>query len=315
MSDFEQFKLPDGSVVGTGLLMPTVEEQKLTAAMPMFPQNWVLDPKDIQRALLATGGAHRYIHERTTRRKRIRNQASLGKCNASSNASGAEQCREIQKMPHVPLSDCFTYIQVNGGRDQGSGLPSTFKNLQDVGVAPYMLQVGGMTKQFPNNAFNKSQVDPAVYRQAQIEAARFKGLKYFKLPTDNFQDFVIVAASAIARKLPIVWAWHVGANGSRLKNGYMQAETGARAPGNHSNLIHSGKWMGGKNLVDPDNQNSWGPVEDEIYGPKGASWGEGGFALTTMEILFACAHIHPPYVQVASTADINDPAFAFSLAV
>lgn len=307
---FEQFKLPDGSLVGTGLLMPTPEEQKVMAAMPMFPQNWVLDSKDIQRALVING-AHRYIAERALRRKRMRNQASLGKCNASSNVSGVEQTREVQKMPHVALSDCFTYMQVNGGRDQGSGLPNTFENLQLVGVAPYLLQVGGMTKQFPNNVFNRSQVDPALYKQAQIEAKRFIGVRYYKIPTDKFENFVIVTASAIARKLPIVWAWHVGANGSRLKNGYMQADTGPRDYGNHSNLLHSGKWIGGKNLVDPDNQNSWGPVEDEIYGPKGASWGEGGFALTTMEVAFSCARIHPPYVQVSVSADINDPAFSF----
>ncbi len=112
--------------------------------------------------------------------------------------------------------------------------------MQSVGVAPYLLQVGGLTKKFPNDVYNKSQVDPALYRQAQIEAKRFVGVGYFKIPTDTFENFVVVTASAIARKLPIVWAWHVGGEGSRLKNGYMQA---SRGPGNHSNLLHSGKWL------------------------------------------------------------------------
>ncbi len=134
MSDhFERFKLPDGSVVGTGLLMPTLEEQRVMSAMPMFPENWIMEPKDIERALVING-AQRYISERVKRKKRMRNQGSLGKCNASSNASGVEQTREIQKMPHVALSDCFTYMQVNGGKTVDQGCQTRFKTCNQLGL-------------------------------------------------------------------------------------------------------------------------------------------------------------------------------------
>ena len=296
----------DGYSLGTGLLMPTVEEVLLSDGLTAFPEEWLLPPKDIERALVING-KQRYLEERKKRRKRMRNQASLGKCNASSNASGLEQCREIQGMPHIPLSDCFTYMQVNGGRDQGSGLPSTFSNLQEVGASPYLLQCGGMTKTFPNNAYNKSQVPPDVLKQAYVEASRFKGVRFIRLPTTDFKLFCHALASAIARKHPAVFAWGVGSERSRLNNGYVQVDK--RSPGNHSNLFHSGKWVGGSEMVHPDDENSWGPVEDEIYGPKGPAWGDGGFGLFTMEDAFRCAHIHPPYLMVSIGIDDTDPAF------
>ena len=303
--DNEEFKI-DGGTVKTGLLMPTASDQKLTASLMSFPDAWMLDDKAIEKALVING-QQRYLADRKKRAKRMRNQGMIGKCNASSNASGLEQCREIQGMPDIPLSDCFTYIQVNGGQDQGSTLPSTFDNLQKVGVAPYMLQCGGMTKQFPNDAFKKSQVPADIYQQAVIEAKRFIGVRFIRLPND-FKGFTRAVASAIARKQPIVFAWMVGGNGSKLKSGYVQI---AKGPGNHSNLFHSGKWVGGTELVHPDDENSWGPVQNELYGPKGASWGDGGFGLFTMEDAFACHHVHPSYIMVSAGIDDNDAAFQF----
>lgn len=298
----EEVILDGGYRVATGLQMPTEDDIKVQSTWATFPESWFeqWDDKAIQNALVATGGEQRYLKSRVKRRRRIRNQSELGKCNASSNASGGEQIREVQGMADIPLADCFTYIQVNGGVDEGSSLPSTFTNIQKVGLCPYSLQVGGMTKRFPNNAFKKSQVAPDIWAQAVHESARFRAVKCVKLPTDDFELFCRAAAIAIARKMPIVWAWHVGRNGSSLKNGMMQLGNGV---GNHSNLIHEGKWVGGKTLVQPDNQNSWGPVANEVYGPKGASWGEGGFGLTTMEGLFSCVKYHPPYILVSFGAD------------
>lgn len=227
-------------------------------------------------------------------------------CNASSNASGFEQIREIQGMQHVPLADCYTYIGCNGGKDQGSGLPTTFTFAQTNGFSPYRLQCGGVTKTFPNDAYNQRQVPADVFAQAKIESARFMGVRLLKIPVGNFQLFCQVVATAIARRLPIIWAWQVGGPGSRLNNGYMQV---SRGMGNHSNLLHSGKWVGGKNLVDPDNENSWGPTADPLYGPPGPAWGENGFGLCTMEDSYACAHIHPPYIMISASADVADGTY------
>lgn len=301
----EEVILDGGFRVATGLLPNQESDNLLCANLEDFPDDWIWDGEDIQRHMVL-GGTDRYKLDRARRAFRMRNQGGLGKCNASSNASGMEQVREQQGFKHVELNDCFTYMQVNGGADQGSTLPSTFDNLQKVGVAPYRLQVGGMTKTFPNDVFKRSQVNAELYNQAQVEASRFKGVRFLKLPLGDFRKFCLAAATCIARGLPIVWAWHVGNNGSRLNSGYMQCSNG---PGNHSNLIHSGKWVGGSELVHPDNQNSWGPTKDTIYGPSGPSWGEGGFGLATMEDLYSCVQYHPPYTMVSSGIDPTDPIF------
>lgn len=304
MPDVEQFNI-DGHVVSTGLLMPTAEDQRLMSLMEPFPEDWIWDPKDIEKALVVNG-VQRYTLDRKKRSFRMRNQAALGKCNGSANASGFEQAREVQGMQHVPLADCYTYMLCNGGKDQGSGLPTTFTSAQTHGFSPYHLQVGGITKTFPNDAYNTRQVPADIMAQARIEAQRFMGVRLLKLPVGDFQLFCRVVATVIARRLPIIWAWHVGGPGSRLNNGYMQVSKGV---GNHANLLHSGKWVGGKNLVDPDNANSWGPTANPLYGPSGPAWGEGGFGLCRMEDAYACAHIHPPYIMISASADVADGTY------
>lgn len=299
-------RLDDGSEVATGLLMPTTQEIALLAALPMFDQNLMLDDKQIE-ARLRKNAVDVYKEKRKKRQKRMRNQGGLGKCNASSNTAAMENNRENQGMPHVALSDCFGYACVNGGRDAGSGLYRTFDSYQTVGCSPMQVQVGGVTKTLPNNFYNFNQIDKALYAQAKIEAKRFVGWEFYKLPIDDFATFCRAAASAIALDMQIIWAWHVGAAGSRITNGYMNLGGG---PGNHSNCIHSGKWRGGKTLVDPDNQNSWGPSVDPLYGNVGGNgWGEGGFALTTMEGLYSCVRNHGIYVQTSVAIDPTDPAF------
>jgi hypothetical protein len=303
----EEVILDGGYRVGTGLQLPGEEGIKLMASWPTFPNGWLWDDDKIKNALVGTGGAQRYQLDRKKRARRVRNQAQLGKCNISSNASGQEQCRENQGMPDEPLNDTFTYIRLNGGKDEGTGLPQTFTDMQKTGVSPCRLQCGGMTKIFPLDAYLKKQV-PADVWQAAVEAAgRFRSVKAMKLPLDDFETFCRAAATMIAARIPIVWAWHVGKLGSTLKNGFMQLGKGV---GNHSNLIHSGKFVGGKTLLHPDNQNSWGPTKDLIYGPKGPSWGEGGFGLTTMEGLYECVKYHPPYGLISIGADENDPLLA-----
>lgn len=306
MSDTEELILDGGYRVATGLLPMADEDIRLCSALDEFPDSWLWSDEDIKDALVLNG-IDRYTLDRKANAPRMRNQGSIGKCNASANAASMEQTRIRQGFFHIELSDCFTYIQVNGGGDNGSTLPSTFRNLQEQGMSPYRLQVGGLTKTFPNDVFRASQVDPDIYKQAQVESARFRGCRFVRLPLDSFEKFCRAAATCIARHIPIVWAWHVGSTGSRLNNGYMQLGKG---PGNHANVTHSGKWVGGKTLVHPDNQNSWGPVLDTIYGPRGASWGEGGFGLTTMEGLFSCVRYHPPYALVSIGVDPNDSTFS-----
>lgn len=301
----EQFKLDDGVIVGTGLNMPNADEKLVMAALAEYPEGMYLDSAEIERRLVRNG-EQVYLKKRKKRAKRVRNQDVLGKCNASSNASGIEQLREEQGMPDVALSDCHLYSLVNGGQDRGSGLVTTFEKVQQVGISPMQVQVGGMLKTLPNNFYNRKQVDAALIKQADIEAKRFLGFEFYKAPL-KFDDYCRAVASAVARDQAVVFAWHVGNNSMRLKNGYAVVGHGV---GNHSNLIHSAKWVGGRTLIHPDDMNSWGPCVDPLRGKTGGSgWGEGGFALFTMEDMFACAQHHCTYIITSVRPDPNDPAF------
>lgn len=304
-NEYEIFKFGD-QVCHTGLLMPNASEKLLMANVEVYPDKYNLDDKDIQRALVING-KQRAIADRERRQKRMRNQGNLGKCNASSNTSGVENLREDQGFPEEPLSDCYVYSAGNRGTDSGMALITTLTQMCDVGVAPMRLQVAGVEKVLPNDFYNRKQVDSAIIKQADIEAKRFMGFEYFKAPTNSIESFARCLASAVARKHQIIFAWHVGSNSSRLNGDYAIV---GRGPGNHSNLGHSGWWIGGKYLIDLDDQNSWGPTVDPMYGRVGgAGWGQKGFAKFRMEDVFACTGNHCCYVATSARIDRNDPAF------
>lgn len=303
----EIFRTDDGNSFATGLNMPTEAEQLLMANAPEYPDSFKLDPKDIERGLVING-QQVYLKDRERHQPWMRHQGNIGKCNASSNASGIEQLRNEQGMPHIAMSDAFLYMLINGGVDRGSGLIVSLRELLKPGyICPAELQVAGMNKLFPNDAFNTRQVPKDILAQARIEAQRFMGIEWYRVP-DNFADFKVVIASALARRQKVIWAWHVGGGSMRLKTGgYINV---GRGPGNHSNLLHSGKWVGGSDLVHPDNQNSWGPCVNPAYGRvTDLGWGERGYALCTMEDVYACHRNHATYVQVGMKVDPNDPAF------
>lgn len=305
--ELEMHVLPDGTEVATGLLLPNEQEKLLMAQLPEYPDSMYLDSKDIERRLVING-QQRYLASRKKRQHRKRNQGRLGKCNGSSNASGLMQLRETQGMPEIALSDCYIYSLANGGRDQGSALITTLSQLQQAqGTAPMELVVDGKTVMLPNNFYNRSQVDRKVLAVADSEARRFVGFEFYKAPLDSFENYCRCLASAIAREHPVIYAWHVGNSSMQIKNGYVQVGHG---PGNHSNLFHDGKWVGGKTLVHPDDDNSWGPCVNKLYGDLGGNWGDGGYALFTMEDAYACAHNHCTYIMTSVKVDPKDPAFA-----
>lgn len=303
MSEIETIKLDGVGEIALGLTMPTDEEQLLMASVQDYPDDLLLDDADIKK-LLPDGF---YLEQRKRWQYRMRNQGSLGKCNASSNASGLEQLFELQGLPYRAISDCYIYSLVNGGRDRGSALISTFKQMQERGASPMELQVGGLTKRLANDFFNRSQVPRDILAQADIEAKRFKGWEFYRAPTNSFSAYARTVASALARRQPVVFAWHVGGASSRLRNGYAIV---GRGVGNHSNLLQSAKFVGGQDIVHPDDRNSWGPCTDPLYGRTGGpGWGENGHALFTMGDVWACAKNHDTYIMTSAKADPNDPAF------
>jgi hypothetical protein len=292
----EQFALPDGTLVGTGNIEPTEEQLVMCKAdYRVFGEDYYLDKADIEKLLKED----RYKDLRKRRSKVIINQSNLGKCNASATVSGLHQVRDNMGLPDTVLSDCHLYMRINGGGDNGSLLIDGFKELGKNGVSPRKIDHAGKTYTIPNNVHLKRQIPREWLDVANKTGMQYRSFEAFTLP-DDYSTFKIAVASALARDYPIVFAWHVGNSGMRLSNGYVN---NGRGVGNHANVAHSAKWVGGDDLVHPDDQNSWGPVYDEAYGPKGSGWGDGGFGLFTMESFFRCRKNHMYWVLVGATQE------------
>lgn len=281
----EIFQLPDGTVVGTGNNLDADEAAKVTAKP--FPDELKLERRDIERLMKAK--SLKALREK--RRKRMQNQGRVGSCNFEATVALKHQLDEMNGLPHVPLASNHGYARVNGGRDVGSSLGESFR---------YMLEHGCCRRELiPVNTYNRRQQGNKLREADEDGRHRLLHEPYY-LP-DNWSDFVVALASAIARDLPINVAWHVGGGSMRLRNGYI---VHGRGRGNHSTLAHSGKWVGGEAMIDPDIQNSWGPCIDPLYGVVSRNgWGDGGFGLTTAEALFATRRFHPFWVGTSTMID------------
>jgi hypothetical protein len=292
----EQFTLPDGTTVGTGNIEPTADQMAMCKSdYRVFGEDYYLDKSDIEKLLKGD----RYKEERKKRAPYMINQSRLGKCNASATIAGLHQVRDNAGLPKTVLSDCHLYMRINGDDDQGSLLIDGFKELGRNGVSPRVIEAQGKTFTIPHDVYRKRQLPSGWLDAANKIGTQYKSFEAFTLP-DDYPTFKIAVASALARNYPIVFAWHVGNAGMRLSNGYVN---NGRGVGNHANLAHSGKWVGGDDLVHADNQNSWGPTADEAYGPKGSAWGDGGFGLFTMESFFRCRKNHMYWVLVGATQE------------
>jgi hypothetical protein len=294
----ELLKLDGGLEVNLGLNLPDEAELQLMAQSPEYPESRMLEDKDIQRGL----AGDYYKESRKQLAPWMINQNPLGKCNASALKGAMEQIRRNQGMPHVILSDNDAYMQMNGGQDNGSALIRAFEIAQKRGIAPLRVQVEGKEYRIPLDAFNSRHVPEAARQAANTEAERFRGWEWYRAPRD-FQSFARCVASELARRNPVVFAWHVGSGSMRLNNGYVVTGNGK---GNHATYFHSAKWVGGSELVHPDMRNSWGPSQSEDYGRPGQSWGDAGFALFNMQQAFSCNQWHDTYVVTSARPDFTD---------
>lgn len=294
MSELEIFTLPDGGKVATGNLVPAA----LPRLFSEFDDSNNLDDKDIEKLLKNDV----YKQQRTKYSKWVIQQSSVGKCNTSAAVGGLYRIRDKAGMRHVPLADNHLYWRINGGQDQGSMLHDGMRVVRDGGVSSRILQVNGKDYRIPDLVYNVKQLPAGVVAAANADGQRFKSFEPRRLPED-YKSFVRAVASALARGYVIVFAWHVGNASMRLNNGYAVPGNG---PGNHATLFHSGRWVGGQDLVHPDCLNSWGPTQDAIYGPRGSGWGDGGYGLFTMQQAFACRRYHDFYVMTGCCDDPQD---------
>lgn len=284
----ERFKLPDGSEVGTGLLMPTAAQQQLAMAAPVYGENFYLEPKDIEKAL--KGDVYKTF--RRLRSPYVLNQANLGMCNAAATVNAFHYRRQLDGLKHVPLSPNHLYMRINGGGDNGSMLIDGLKEASVRGICPRQLKVDGKSVTFPWNVYNKRQISGQLLREADVAATSFLAYEAYRLPVDSYASFKIAMASALARDHCVVTAWHVSSASMNLRNGYITVGAGM---GNHATLMHSARWIGGEDLIDCDLANTWGPSKDVLYGPvSNQGWGEDGFGLMRMQDAYR-VHAHHVY--------------------
>lgn len=301
----ELFQLPGGELVGCGLLPPAAAETRVTA-MAEYPDELLLEDKDIQR-LLPEGW------EKSQRQRFVAsmiNQGGLGQCDPCANIGALEQIMGNEGRPFVPLCSNELYTRVNGGSDNGATLISTYNEIQRNGICSRVLSVAGKQVAIPHNVYLRRQLSPEVLKVAAEDAKRFKAWEAYLIPK-SYEKFKRVVASALARRHPIVWAWHVTQAGMRLRNGYLVQ---GRGVGNHANVVISAKFVGGSEIVHPTNRNSWGPVANPLFGPTGGGWGEGGFSQVTMQDFFACIQYHDFYALTSATIDPLDKLLNFNLA-
>lgn len=284
----EQFQLPDGTMVGTGNIAP--EAPRMLYAE--LPENLLLDNDEIERMLPAGF----YEGERAYYRKWMINQGQIGKCNTSAAVGAEYRIREIQGYEHVALADNHLYWRINGGKDRGSMLDDGMLEVESRGVCRRVLDSGTV----PHNAVSERDVSDQMRTEANQDGPNYRTHEPWRIPLGA--NFARAIASCLARRYPIIMAWHVGNNSMRLQNGYAQQ---GRGPGNHASFFHCGKFVGGQDIVHPDLCNSWGPVANELYGSKGGGWGEGGFGLMTMDGAEYCCQNHAFYA--ITSAHDNTP--------
>ena len=297
MSETEVLTLLDGEQVGTGLLLPTEKDLKDALRFNVYADDQFLEASDIEKSLKND----KYKTFRRLRSKRIINQGSIGKCNASAIVAAFHNRRELDGMTDVVLADSHLYMNINGGSDRGSQLVHGMEYSTLNGVSPVLLDVNGEQQKFPLAAFNRRQVSQALLRAADTAAKTYQTFEAYRVPVTDYNTFKIAIASAIARDHQIIIALHAGRSFMSLNKGYIQQ---SRGPGNHALIVHSGKWVGGDDLVHADIQNSWGPCKNPLLGRVGGSgWGEDGFGLITMSSLWQCARSHVFWVFPGSKAN------------
>lgn len=260
-----------GTLCRTGCLVSTPKAMsEAYANNKEYPEDQIWDSKQIQKAL----PDGEYLRHRQARKEYVINQERLGKCCPSAGKGAIHQRRADQGLPFVEMSDCWAYTKINGGGDNGAAL-ADLAELMKTGYSPKNLESNGKKLVYPEDVYRQNQVSSEMFQAANRESADYKAGEIYAVPKE-WDKFVPVVATACARKFPIIIAWHVG--GTTLRNGYIQQ---GRGMGNHANFIHCGKFVGGKDIVHPDDQNSWG-----------AAFGEDGFGLFTMESLFQCTPYH-----------------------
>jgi hypothetical protein len=142
------------------------------------------------------------------------NQNGYGSCAAYAASSALAKARYLGGQDRVDLSGDYLYSLVNGGRDSGSMLDENMRAIMSKGVCK--------RETVPLGGIYRNKYDTA---KADREALRFRAHEAYACPDEQS------VATALALKMPVVIAIHVGRNWSRQDGDFLIGDSG---PGNHS---------------------------------------------------------------------------------
>lgn len=264
----DQLTLPDGTVVGTGLVAHPVG---LVSTLPVYEDvGPVLTPAEIEAA--ARSGRHRG-RDRFDQ-SFIKNQRSHGSCNGFAGAAALTRARVRRGLGRVDLSGAYLYSLINGGRDQGSMLDDGMRAVQARGVATEATV--GWDQIYPRQ-YDRSRAD--------AEAARHRAFECYAVRTREG------LLSALACDFDCVVAVHAGGRFMRLDG---RGVAGAdRGRGNHA-VCADGLHWDGEVLV--DSPGSWG-----------TTYGDGGRCYLSWDGHLAPTTDYHVFYAIRSTLDGSQP--------
>jgi hypothetical protein len=257
------FRMRDGSIVGTGLLIPATTasfapDLPVTLRMPMN------DILDIAKRRNRNSGVGKFDSSW------IRNQGSYGSCQGFASAWALGRARVRRGLDRVNLSGAYLYSLVNGGRDVGSTLDSGMEAITRYGVA--------LESTVPVNGVFRNRYNTSV---ADAEAARFKGFECYAVRSE------LDLFSALALGFDCIVAVHAD-NGFNSLDGRGVARGGS-GPGNHA-VGADELWFDGELIA--SGVNSWG-----------LSYGDQGRMGLTWKQHFQHTTRYHPFYAIRSTLD------------
>lgn len=210
----------------------------------------------------------------------ILSQNGIGACNYYAMAAALERVNYDRTGVRVPLWASAAYAREARGRDNGSSLQASFRDVQEKGCPP-MTARGGVREHVVNPSM--------VPEQAWKEGERFKGFEAYWIKTEE------EAVTALALGFKMVIALTAGGGYGKLDK--YGVSGGGGGPGNHALCVDDvvydrelGKWK-------IDQPNSWG-----------TSWAAGGRCFLLWDRHIApCIRNHGVWALRSGLDDPQDP--------
>jgi hypothetical protein len=268
----QELKLPDGSVIRLGNLVP----DKMPLSFVEYPAAEMLEFSDVMTIL-----------KNPKRKKRrelftwILNQGGRSSCNPYAATGAFRKRRVLDGRTDIELAPEYMYAGINGGNDSGSMLDSGMLWMCEKGIPPRDMV-----------AYEEYKMKN-ISMEAARKAMEFRAHECYQIQHGDLRKYWQAVCSALARSDMLVFAVHVG-------NDYMKLD-GRKCAGVDKGL--------GNHAVHADDL-IWdhGPKGfEDLFLDQAGSWGkrvhDNGRAGITIKHLEGTYKIHATYAVRSTTAD------------